>query len=174
ALNLTGKLDQDRLREAIQGLIDRHEPLRTSFDWADGKPVQHGHERVAFELAVHALMDAADLNTFARAVVRPFDLRKAPLIRAFLATDGESRHTLLLDIHHIVADGVSMNVMARDFEQLYRGGSLQPLPIHYKDAAVWQQEWMASEARKQQEQFWAFRLAGTLPVLQLPTDYPRP
>ncbi|MGG3311073.1 amino acid adenylation domain-containing protein [Paenibacillus lautus] len=174
ALNLTGKLDQDRLREAIQGLIDRHEPLRTSFDWADGKPVQHVHERVSFELAVHALMDAADLNTFARAVVRPFDLRKAPLIRAFLATDGESRHTLLLDIHHIVADGVSMNVMARDFEQLYRGGSLQPLPIHYKDAAVWQQDWMASEAREQQEQYWAFQLAGTLPVLQLPIDYPRP
>ncbi|MGG4107578.1 amino acid adenylation domain-containing protein [Paenibacillus lautus] len=174
ALNLTGKLDQDRLREAIQGLIDRHEPLRTSFDWADDKPVQHVHERVSFDLAVHALMDAADLNTFARAVVRPFDLRKAPLIRAFLATDGESRHTLLLDIHHIVADGVSMNVMARDFEQLYRGGSLQPLPIHYKDAAVWQQEWMASEAREQQEQYWAFRLAGTLPVMQLPTDYPRP
>ncbi|WP_217558585.1 non-ribosomal peptide synthetase [Paenibacillus sp. GbtcB18] len=174
ALNLTGKLDQDRLRGAIQGLIDRHEPLRTSFDWADGKPVQRIHERVSFELVVHALMDAADLNTFARLVVRPFDLRKAPLIRAFLATDGESRHTLLLDIHHIVADGVSMNVMARDFEELYRGGTLQPLPIHYKDAAVWQQEWMASEAREQQEQFWALRLAGTLPVLQLPIDYPRP
>ncbi|MVO98203.1 non-ribosomal peptide synthetase [Paenibacillus lutrae] len=174
ALNLTGKLDQDKLREAIQGLIDRHEPLRTSFDWADGKPVQHIHERVSFELAVHALTDAADLNTFARAVVRPFDLRKAPLIRAFLATDGQSRHTLLLDIHHIVADGVSMNVMASDFAQLYRGGSLQPLPIHYKDAAVWQQEWMASEERKQQEEYWAYRLAGTLPVLQLPTDDPRP
>ncbi|MFD7522058.1 amino acid adenylation domain-containing protein [Paenibacillus chitinolyticus] len=174
ALNLTGKLDQNRLRGAIQGLIDRHEPLRTSFDWADGKPVQRVHERVSFELVVHALMDAADLNTFARLVVRPFDLRKAPLIRAFLATDGESRHTLLLDIHHIVADGVSMNVMARDFEELYRGGSLQPLPIHYKDAAVWQQEWMASEARERQEQYWALRLAGTLPVLQLPIDYPRP
>ncbi|MWV42601.1 amino acid adenylation domain-containing protein [Paenibacillus sp. HJL G12] len=173
-LNLTGKLDQDRLYEAIQGLIDRHEPLRTSFDWADGKPVQRIHERVSFGLAVHPLMDAADLNTFARAVVRPFDLRKAPLIRAFLATDGESRHTLLLDIHHIVADGVSMNVMAHDFEQLYRGASLQPLPIHYKDAAVWQQKWMTSDAKEEQEQYWAFRLAGTLPVLQLPTDYPRP
>lgn len=174
ALNLTGKLDQDRLREAIQGLIDRHEPLRTSFEWVDGKPVQRVHERVSFELAVHALMDAADLNTFAQAVVRPFDLRKAPLIRAFLATDSESQHTLLLDIHHIVADGVSMNVMARDFEQLYRGGSLQPLSINYKDVAVWQQEWMASEARVQQEQYWAFQLAGMLPVLQLPTDYLRP
>lgn len=174
ALSLTGKLDQNRLREAIQGLIDRHEPLRTSFDWADGKPVQRVHERVSFKLAVFALMDASDLNTFTRAVVRPFDLRKAPLIRAFLATDGESRHTLLLDIHHIVADGVSMNVMARDFEQLFRGGSLQPLPIHYKDAAVWQQEWMASVAREEQEQYWVLRLAGTLPVLQLPTDYPRP
>ncbi|WP_152392873.1 non-ribosomal peptide synthetase [Paenibacillus guangzhouensis] len=173
ALNLTGKLDQDRLGQAIQGLIARHEPLRTSFDWADGKPVQHVHERVSFELAVHALIDAADLNTFAREVVRPFDLRKAPLIRAILATDGESRHTLLLDIHHIVADGVSMNVLARDFEQLYRGGVLPPLPIHYKDVAVWQQEWMVSEARAQQEQYWTDQLAGTLPVLQLPTDYPR-
>lgn len=174
ALNLTGKLDQDKLREAIQGLIDRHEPLRTSFDWADGKPVQRIHKRVSLELAVHAFMDAADLNTFARSFVRPFDLRQAPLMRAFLATDGEGRHMLLLDIHHIVADGVSMNVLARDFERLYRGGFLQPLAIHYKDAAVWQQEWMASAAREQQEQYWASRLAGTLPVLQLPTDYPRP
>ncbi|SEG59296.1 non-ribosomal peptide synthetase [Paenibacillus sp. UNC499MF] len=174
ALNLTGKLQKDRLREAIQGLIDRHEPLRTSFDWADGRPVQRVHEGVSFEFAVHELVEAADLNTFARAVVRPFDLRKAPLIRAFLATDGESRHTLLLDMHHIVTDGVSMNVMARDFGQLYQGGSLQPLPIHYKDAAVWQQEWMGSEARERQEQYWASELAGTLPVLQLPTDYPRP
>ncbi|MGG3280960.1 amino acid adenylation domain-containing protein [Paenibacillus solani] len=174
ALNLRGKLDQDWLREAIQGLIDRHEPLRTSFDWVDGKPVQRVEERVKFELAVHALTDGADLNTFARAVIRPFDLRKAPLIRAYLATDGESWHTLLLDIHHIVADGVSMNVMAHDFEQLYRGNSLQPLTIQFKDIAVWQQDWMASEARKEQEQYWATRLAGTLPVLQLPIDYPRP
>ncbi|GGG69762.1 non-ribosomal peptide synthetase [Paenibacillus radicis (ex Gao et al. 2016)] len=174
ALNLRGELDQDRLRGAIQGLIDRHEPLRTSFEWIDGKPIQRVHDRVTFELSKHVLLDAADVNTFARTVVRPFDLRKAPLVRAFLATDGESRHTLLLDIHHIVTDGVSMNVMAGDFEQLYRGGALQPLPIMYKDAAVWQQEWMASEARVQQEQYWASRLAGTLPVLQLPTDYSRP
>ncbi|MFF2089439.1 amino acid adenylation domain-containing protein [Paenibacillus sp. NPDC058174] len=174
ALNLKGELEQDRLREAIQGLIDRHEPLRTSFEWIDGKPVQYVHDRVSFELSEHALSDAADLNTFARTVVRPFDLRKAPLIRAFLATDGESRHTLLLDIHHIVTDGVSMNVMANDFGQLYRGGALQPLRIQYKDAAVWQQEWMASEARTQQEQYWVSQLAGTLPVLQLPADYSRP
>ncbi|KOR90717.1 gramicidin biosynthesis protein [Paenibacillus solani] len=174
AINLKGKLDQDMLRKAIQGLIDRHEPLRTSFDWIDGKPVQRVEERVPFELAVCDLTDAVDLDTFALGVIRPFDLRKAPLIRAYLATDGESRHILLLDIHHIVADGVSMNVMARDFEQLYRGNSLQPLPIQFKDVAVWQQDWMASEARKEQEQYWATRLTGTLPMLQLPIDYPRP
>lgn len=174
ALKLTGKLDQTKLTEAIQGLIDRHEPLRTSFDWEDRNPVQRVHEKVSFELAVHELKDAVDLNAFARAVIRPFDLRKAPLIRAFLATDSDSRHMLLLDIHHIVTDGVSMNVMARDFEQLYRGGSLQPLPIHYKDTAVWQQAWMSTEARERQEEYWTLRLAGTLPVLQLPTDYPRP
>ncbi len=174
ALKLTGKLDQENLRDAVQGLIDRHEPLRTSFSLVDGKPAQHVHERVSFELAVHDLMEAEDVNTFARAVIRPFDLQKAPLIRVFLATDGESQHTVLLDIHHIVADGVSMNVMAHDFEQLYRGNSLQPLPIHYKDTAVWQQTWMTSEEKEQQEQYWISQLSGTLPMLQLPTDYSRP
>lgn len=174
ALKLKDDLDQGRLHNAIQGLIDRHEPLRTSFDWVDGKPVQRIEEHVNFELTVHALPDAEDLNTFARKVIYPFDLRKVPLIRAYLATDGQSEHTLLLDIHHIVADGISMNVMARDFEQLYRGNSLQPLPIHYKDVAVWQQDWMASEARREQEKYWATQLAGNLPVLQLPIDNPRP
>ncbi|RJE90836.1 amino acid adenylation domain-containing protein [Paenibacillus sp. 1011MAR3C5] len=173
-ISINGKLDADRLRAAIQGLIDRHEPLRTSFDWVDGKPMQRIHDRISFELAFSDRTAVADIDAWARQVIRPFDLREAPLIRAFLVTDGESRHTLLLDIHHIAADGVSMNVMARDFEQFYRGQDLQPLSIQYKDAAVWQQEWMASDERKRQEHFWTAQLAGPLPVLQLPADHPRP
>ncbi|MFF2886826.1 amino acid adenylation domain-containing protein [Paenibacillus sp. NPDC057967] len=173
-LRINGLLDADRLREAIQGLIDRHEPLRTSFDWVDGKPMQRIHDSISIELDLQRLSADMDVDAWARELIRPFDLREAPLIRAFLATDGAGCHTLLLDIHHIVADGVSMNVMARDFEQLYGGQALTPLSIQYKDAAVWQQEWMASDERKQQEHYWVSLLSSTLPVLHLPTDHPRP
>ncbi|REK76178.1 non-ribosomal peptide synthetase [Paenibacillus paeoniae] len=173
-LSINGELDADRLRSAIQGLIDRHEPLRTSFEWVDGKPMQRIHDHISIELDLHRLSDEADMEAWAREAIQPFDLREAPLIRAFLATDSIGRNTLLLDIHHIVADGVSMNVMAHDFEQLYRGQSLPPLSIQYKDASLWQQEWMTSDERSQQEHYWTALLSGTLPVLQLPTDHPRP
>ncbi|RJX41196.1 amino acid adenylation domain-containing protein [Paenibacillus pinisoli] len=173
-LNMNGELDADRLQAAIQGLVERHEPLRTSFDWVDGKPMQRIHEQIQVELILQDLPAEANMDDWAREVIRPFDLTEAPLIRAFLATHGANRYTLLLDIHHIAADGVSMNVMARDFEQLYTGQALQPLSIQYKDAALWQQEWMASDARAREEQYWKALLAGTLPVLQLPADYPRP
>ncbi|MBP2000051.1 surfactin family lipopeptide synthetase A/fengycin family lipopeptide synthetase D [Paenibacillus shirakamiensis] len=174
ALSLKGPIHFERLQGAIQALMERHEPLRTWYDWEEGKPIQLVKEEISFELALHHVQAADDLNSLARAVIRPFDLRKAPLLRAFLATDGENQHTLMLDMHHIATDGVSMSVMARDFEQLYRGNTLEPLHIQYKDVAVWQQQWMASEARQRQEQYWKHQLAGPLPLLQLPTNYVRP
>lgn len=173
-LSMDSELDACRLQAAIQGLVDRHEPLRTSFDWVDGKPMQRIHDQLAVELILQHLPAEADMDIWAREVIRPFDLKEAPLLRALLAKHDDNRHTLLLDIHHIATDGVSMNVMARDFEQLYLGQSLQPLSIQYKDAALWQQEWMATDARGQQERYWRALLSGTLPVLQLPTDHPRP
>ncbi|MBH5318584.1 amino acid adenylation domain-containing protein [Paenibacillus sp. GSMTC-2017] len=173
ALRISGDLDILRLQEALQGLVDRHEPLRTSFEWARGLPVQHVHEQVSLKASVRRT-DRIDGAEVLEGFVIPFDLGQAPLIRASLMTDGIQDHMLLLDMHHIVSDGISMSVLASDFMALYQGEELRELTIQYRDVAVWQQEWMMSESRTQEELFWRDMLGGTLPLLNLPTDRPRP
>ncbi|MFD0589643.1 amino acid adenylation domain-containing protein [Paenibacillus sp. GCM10027627] len=174
ALRIDGELKVERLQHALQALVDRHEPLRTSFHWRDGSPVQVIEENVALTAEVRMVpkVDAAaeEMASF----VQPFDLRQAPLIRASLVTDGAEGHLLLMDMHHIVSDGISMTVLASDFADLYAGEQLAPLSIHYKDVAVWQREWMQGKEREEQENYWKSALAGSLPVLELPSDRPRP
>jgi len=172
ALKLIGELDVERMQLALQGLIDRHEPLRTSFEWNDGVPVQRIHEDVTLIANVTRVEDVDSADGML-GFIEPFDLQHAPLLRASLITNGEQDHMLLLDMHHIVSDGISMSVLAGDFAVLYGGGTLTPLDIQYRDVAVWQQAWMSSDERYRQEQYWQETLSGTLPLLDLPTDRPR-
>ncbi|MHA6534788.1 amino acid adenylation domain-containing protein, partial [Paenibacillus sp. BAC0078] len=86
----------------------------------------------------------------------------------------EGRHVLLLDMHHIVSDGTSMDVFVEEFARLYAGEKLAPLAIHYKDYAVWLREKMQGESYRVQEQYWLQAFEEEAPVLQLPTDYARP
>ncbi|EPY07128.1 peptide synthetase 3, partial [Paenibacillus alvei TS-15] len=108
------------------------------------------------------------------AFVRPFDLGQGPLLRVGLIELSRERHLLLFDMHHIISDGVSMNVLVQEFARLYEGDSLPELRIQYKDYAVWQQKLAQSEKMKEQEAFWLETFAGEIPVLELPTDYARP
>ncbi|OAB42663.1 non-ribosomal peptide synthetase [Paenibacillus glacialis] len=172
ALKMIGELDMERMQRALQGLIDRHEPLRTSFEWNDGVPVQRIHEDVTLIANVTRVEDVDNADGM-QEFIEPFDLQQAPLLRASLITNGEQDHMLLLDMHHIVSDGISMSVLAGDFAALYGGGTLTPLDIQYRDVAVWQQAWMSSDERYRQEQYWQETLSGTLPLLDLPTDRPR-
>ncbi|MGG0829571.1 non-ribosomal peptide synthetase, partial [Brevibacillus laterosporus] len=99
---------------------------------------------------------------------------KAPLFRAGLIQINPKRHLLMLDMHHIISDGVSMNVLFQDITQLYQGIELSPLKIQYKDFAVWQQG-MAQVVRfQEQERYWLNQFSGDLPILEMVTDYPRP
>ncbi|GKU77856.1 non-ribosomal peptide synthetase [Paenibacillus sp. L3-i20] len=173
ALRISGELDVERLQLALQGLVDRHEPLRTSFEWQSGVPVQHIHEHFALQASIRRT-DRIDGTEWLEGFVIPFDLGQAPLLRASLMTDGIQDHMLLLDMHHIVSDGISMSVLASDFIALYEGVELRALSIQYKDVAVWQQDWMKSEARNREERYWKEVLGGTLPLLNLPTDRQRP
>lgn len=173
ALSMRGELNVERLQEALQRLIDRHEPLRTSFEWRDGAPVQRIHERVMVRADVTKTDQVDGWNSMQK-FVQPFDLSIAPLLRASLITNGAQEHLLLLDMHHIVSDGISMTVLAHDFTKLYEGGTLLSLEIQYKDVAVWQQGFMKSRERDRQEQYWREELAGTLPLLDLRVDKPRP
>ncbi|MBD0378728.1 non-ribosomal peptide synthetase [Paenibacillus sedimenti] len=173
AMLLEGPLDAERLRGAFQSLVARHDTLRTSFDTVDGEPVQIIHTQVELMIDIKEANEeekAALLSQF----IRPFDLSKAPLLRVEIVRLAAERHLLMFDLHHIISDGISMGLLVKDFMLLYQGNSLPELTIQYKDYSVWQREWAESEAMKRQEAFWLETLGGDLPVLEFPTDEPRP
>ncbi|MCF2946282.1 non-ribosomal peptide synthetase, partial [Paenibacillus tarimensis] len=170
---LNGSLQRDRLEEAFRRLIAHHEALRTSFPLVDGVPVQQVHAEVPFTLAAHPVQEH-EIGERIGAFIRPFDLTSAPLMRAELLAITDSRHVLLLDLHHIITDGMSMGLLLDQLVACYEGEELAPARLHYKDYAVWEQEWLQSEAMQKAERFWLERFSGELPVLELPYDQPRP
>ncbi|TDF92725.1 non-ribosomal peptide synthetase [Paenibacillus piri] len=172
-LLLEGELDMPRLEAAFRSLVDRHETLRTSFDMVEGELVQTIDEDVRFQLQRSARSER-EAETLIRKFVRPFDLRQAPLLRAELIRFSERRHLLLIDMHHIISDGVSSGILVHDLSQLYRGESLPEPKLHYKDYAVWQNSREQQEHTNRLEAFWLDTFAGELPVLELPGDHPRP
>ncbi|GAA1848824.1 non-ribosomal peptide synthetase/type I polyketide synthase [Myceligenerans crystallogenes] len=137
---LDGTLDEDRLRVAVQRLVARHEPLRTTFAMSGGEvrqtiavPDQAGPVPVEFSRADRVGQDV--LDGLMERFVRPFDLATGPLFRMEIVDGGPSGSLLLFDIHHIVSDGVAVEIIARDLGELY-AGDLPPLGVHHKDFVV--------------------------------------
>ncbi|MCY9602684.1 non-ribosomal peptide synthase/polyketide synthase, partial [Paenibacillus thiaminolyticus] len=173
AFQLAGPLDKERLEAAFQSLINRHEALRTSFTVVDGEPMQEIHDEVSFSVSCEDT-DEGRADEQIRTFIRPFDLGAAPLLRTKVIQLGEERHLLLFDMHHIISDGISVQILTEELAALYAGEELNPLRLQYKDYAVWQQEYRQSQAYAKQEAYWLKEMAGELPVLSLPADYPRP
>ncbi|NIM11547.1 MAG: amino acid adenylation domain-containing protein [Candidatus Aminicenantes bacterium] len=164
---LTWELSCERLEQTFKQLIARHESLRTSFEMKEGKPVQRVHDEAEFEIECY---DLATISDF----IRPFDLSQAPLIRVGVIEIKDNYHLLLADMHHIISDGLSHGILVRDFMDLYHGNKLLPLRFQYKDYTEWQNTRLQTDELKQQEKYWLNIFAGDIPVLNLPTDYPRP
>jgi hypothetical protein len=106
--------------------------------------------------------------------IRPFDLSQAPLLRARIAAQTDNRYLLLLDIHHIISDGTSLEILTDEFIRIYENNIPLPLEIQYKDFTQWQNKQFEKGKIKQQLDYWLNLLAGKIPRLDLPTDYPRP
>ncbi|WP_181219296.1 plipastatin non-ribosomal peptide synthetase PpsC [Bacillus subtilis] len=173
-LELEGKLNPERMDRAFKELIKRHESLRTSFEQdAGGDPVQRIHDEVPFTLQT-TVLGARTEEEAAAAFIKPFDLSQAPLFRAQIVKVSDGRHLLLVDMHHIISDGVSVNILIREFGELYNNRKLPALRIQYKDYAVWQEGFKTGDAYKTQEAYWLKQLEGELPVLDLPADHARP
>jgi amino acid adenylation domain-containing protein len=170
---IKGKVDTGRLENAFRMIIKRHESLRTSFELRNGQPVQVVHNRVDFGVEYLEAQDA-DNDKLMQSFVRPFDLAVPPLMRVRLVKIGENRNVLLFDMHHIISDGASVNIIIKDFTELYNGGELPDLKIQYKDYSAWHNELINSEKIKQQEAYWLDRFSGELPVLNMPLDFTRP
>jgi amino acid adenylation domain-containing protein len=107
-------------------------------------------------------------------IVRPFDLSYAPLLRAGLVKKIDGSYFLLVDMHHIISDGVSRRILVQDYHALYNEEKIPSLMLQYKDYSQWQNCEREKENLKRQEAFWVKEFAGEIPVLEIPTDYPRP
>jgi len=170
---LEGSLDIARLEQAFRKMIGRHEALRTSFYFENGEPVQQVHESVAFTLESVTCAEGADetesLGRTMAEFVRPFDLNKAPLMRAGVVQLAANRHALLLDMHHIISDGMSMDIFTSELSRLYNGETLQPLHVQYKDYS----EWMRSRDLSEQKNYWLDVFGEPAPLLDLQTDFAR-
>ncbi|SDD79109.1 non-ribosomal peptide synthase domain TIGR01720/amino acid adenylation domain-containing protein [Paenibacillus sp. CF095] len=173
AMLLEGQLNRQRFEEAFRGLVARHETLRTGFEMVEGEAVQRIYEEVTFQVEYVQISEEQAEETV-RQFVRAFDLAKPPLLRVGIAELAPDRHILMFDTHHIVSDGVSMDVLIEEFVHLYSGEPLKPLRIQYKDYAVWQQSDDQKTQLAKQEAYWIDMFRGELPVLEMPTDYPRP
>ena len=162
----------EKLKEVFMHLIERHESLRTSFHMIDHQPVQKVHENnIEFEIERYG-NDSGSQSM--RDFIRPFDLSRTPLLRVGVAETGENTHNLMVDMHHIISDGVSMDVLEMDFNALVGGQTLPSLRLQYKDYSQWHHRQSGSETIRNQETWWLNQFEGEIPVLGLPTDYPRP
>jgi amino acid adenylation domain-containing protein len=186
-LRLSGRLDIAALDHSLNGLVRRHEALRTTFSVVDGQPVQVVSSTLAVRLVVLDLISMPEAERQSEALRlateearRPFDLTQAPLFRAKVLRLGEEENLLLLTLHHIVSDGWSMGILFRELSALYdafcsgKPAALPQLPIQYPDFAVWQRQWLQGEVLETQLSYWKKQLAGAPARLELPTDRPRP
>ncbi len=187
AIRLSGSLDVSLFERCFSEIVRRHEVLRTSFEVVEGQPVQVISPPQPLTIPVvelgHLLPQERETEA-ARMVLeelrRPFDLSQGPLIRASLLRLDTDEHILVLPMHHIVSDGWSLGVLVREMAALYlaysrgEGSPLPELPIQYADFAYWQRQRLQGEELNKQLSYWKEQLKGASPVLELPTDYPRP
>ena len=182
---IEGEIDVAALRQAIGQLVRRHEVLRTVFAEIDGTPRQIVRDRIDVPFDFQDLRVSSDPETAARREVdreaaHPFDLARGPLLRVVLLRLGDRRSVLLLNVHHIVSDAWSMEVMLRDLLAFYvaaREGAAAPLaelPLQYRDFAEWQQELLSGAKAREHRDYWLAQLGGELPLLELPADRHRP
>lgn len=187
ALWLEGPLCHAALQAAFTSMAQRHEVLRTTFPLVDGQPVQQISPEATLPIATYLaagdppLLDEASLIEWVTAEAeRPFDLQQGPLVRLVLLQIAPERHLLLVTMHHIIGDDWSRRLFMQEFRALYQGyvaGTPVTLPeqtIQYADFAQWQRAWLQGPLLQQQLAYWQAHLADAPPLLELPTDYPRP
>ncbi len=187
AVRLIGALNVAALKQIFNEIVRRHEVLRTTFVIVNGQPVQVIAPTLILPLPVVNLQELPELEREAEVLrlatsvaQRPFDLTQGPLLRTTLLQLGAAEYVLLFTMHHIISDGWSIEVLIQEVVVLYevfcsgKPSPLADLPIQYADFAIWQRQWLQGEVMANQLAYWQQQLSHHPPVLQLPTDRPRP
>ncbi|MBE5228805.1 MAG: amino acid adenylation domain-containing protein [Microcystis aeruginosa PMC 728.11] len=184
---IEGNLDIDIFRKALETIMQRHELLRTCFQEVDEIPRQIIKPKIQLNLP---LVDLQSLSSREQTqelerlteqeIYTPFDLTQAPLMRTFLVKLKADSYLLFLSLHHSIFDGWSMKVLLQELSRLYeaflqkQSNPLPDLPIQYGDFAVWQRQQLQGDKLTQEVNYWQQQLTGIPPLLEIPTDHPRP
>lgn len=170
---IEGNIDVLKLEKCFNILIKRHEILRTYFELIDKELVQKIKENIDFKLEVINDVNSEDLDNIFNDFVKPFDLSKAPLFRAKFINLKNNTSSLLLDMHHIITDGRSMSIFIEELCKLYNDEKLPEIKFTYKDFADYENK-NIERIRKKSEEYWLSKFQDEVPILDLPTTYPRP
>jgi amino acid adenylation domain-containing protein len=187
AVKLSGKLNVKALQQSFNEIIRRHEALRTTFSVVDGLPVQVIAPQLELEIPVVDMRNIlkSDQPDKVQQFIyednrKPYDLAKGPLIRATILMSSDDEHILVINLHHIISDGWTLQVLMRELGMAYEALAtgkplvLPELPIQYADYTIWQKDLMKGEVLKKQLDYWKGRLSGSKFVLELPIDGQRP
>jgi amino acid adenylation domain-containing protein len=187
AIRLHGNLDQQALQKGLDEIVNRHAVLRTTFSSATGEALQVIRSGCSVHMTIADLeaqpvpeQDKALQSIIDSEVARPFDLSNDLMLRVTLIRSSDKEHVLLLTIHHIATDGLSMEIFFRELAALYiaiaegRPSTLPCLPVQYADFACWQRKRLRGEFLEKQLLYWKEQLAGIAEVLDLPSDRTRP
>ena len=186
AVRLSGELNVHILQQALNAIVAHHEILRTNYVSQNGNPIQVIAAPRAVELQIIDLQEYEQaereslLQKLLQQEKRPFDLTSDTMLRGCLLKLAPQEQVLLLVMHHIASDGWSLGILSKQLTQLYQAflesqpNPLATLPIQYADYALWQKEWLSGEVLDRQLSYWQQQLAGAKPLIELPTDHPRP
>ncbi|MDZ8065501.1 MAG: amino acid adenylation domain-containing protein [Nostoc sp. DedQUE08] len=187
AFRLKGVLNATILEQSLNEIIKRHEVLRTTYSSLNGQPIQVIHSTFPIKLLVVNLQGLSpdEQESQVHQIVlkeaqRPFNLVQGPLLRTTLLQLSSEEHIFLLNLHHILCDDWSLSVLFEELSTLYQAFStgnpstLPNLAIQYADFAAWQRQSLQGEILNNKLVYWQQHLSGSLPILELPTDYPRP
>ncbi|NLG61089.1 MAG: amino acid adenylation domain-containing protein, partial [Candidatus Cloacimonetes bacterium] len=173
-----GPLDIERFRSAVDAVAMRQDVLRTTIRQVGGRPVQVVAPEPLHELRIAEIPAGEDALPRALDLVRaymgqPYDLENGPLFRVMVVRLGPERHVVAIGSHHTISDMWSYGVLGREIGAAYVGRPASPLPVTYRDYAVWQRQWLQGDVLREQVEFWRQQLERC-PKLELPTDFPRP
>jgi amino acid adenylation domain-containing protein len=177
-LQIEGNCRKDQLEPIFNQIIRRHESLRTSFQHVRGEPVQIIHPEANLKIEEYEAEAREEIGASIRKMIRPFELTDPPLMRVGIVKHSEDLKLLVVDMHHIITDGVSMGLLVKEFMAITNEIPLPELKYRYRDYSQWytngRRQGKEADAYVKQEIYWLKQMEGKPRVLQLPTDFERP
>lgn len=169
---LEGKLDVKKVEYVFKMLIQRHEALRTAFVISKNELVQKIYNEVDFKLTFEQIKED-EIDEHINKFTQSFELDKPPLMRGGLFEFGIDKYMLIMDIHHLIADGRTISILLTEFTKMYSEQEIPELTLQFKDFAVWQNELLKSKTMQEQEKFWLEMFNSEIPLLNMPIDFNR-